>query len=115
MKPLNWDALTSAKADEAFADDAWLTFYLCGDPDYHGAMKPELVDLGARNLDGAEGGFVYAKVPVRLDPVDIEQKIQIVRQLSARHGLDIAIIDLDSSDDIWISKCYFLWNEGPLE
>jgi hypothetical protein len=112
MEPLDWDALASAKEDAAFAEDAWLTFYVCGDPSCHDAMKPALVALGARNLEGAEGGFVYAKVPVTLDAKDIEQTVNEVRHLAAKFGLEIDAIDLDSSDDIYKTKAYFLWNAG---
>lgn len=114
MEQLDWDALASARADAAFADDAWLTFYLRGDPSRHDAMKPALVAIGARNLEGAEGGFVYAKVPVTLDAQGIEQTVDEVRQLAAKCGLEIDIIDLDSSDDIQKTKVYFLWNAGSV-
>lgn len=112
MKPLDWDALASAKADAAYAENAWLTFYLRGDPSRHHSMKPALIALGARNLEGAESGFVYAKVPVTLDAKEVEQTVNEVRHLAADCGLEIDIIDVDSSDDIQKTKVYYLWNAG---
>jgi hypothetical protein len=112
MKPLDLDAVAKAKVDDAFAEDAWLTFYLFGDPWRHDALKPALVALGARNLVGAEGGMVYAKVPVTLDAKDIEQTVDEVRHLASGVGLDIHIIDLDSGDNVERSKFYSLWNAG---
>lgn len=112
MKPLDSDAVAKAKADAAFAEQAWLTFYLFGDPWRHHALKPALVALGARNLDGAEGGMVYAKVPVTLEARDIEQKVDEVRHLASAVGLEIHIIDVDSSEDVERTTFYSLWNAG---
>lgn len=112
MRPLDFDALAKAKADAAFSQQAWLTFYLFGEPWRHDELKPTLVALGARNLDGAEGGMVYAKVPMMLDFNDIEQTVQEVRQLASRVGLEIHIIDLDSTDDVVRATFYSLWNAG---
>lgn len=75
-------------------------------------MKPALVALGARNLEGAEGGFDYAKVPVTLDANEVEQTVNNVRHLAAKCGLEIDTIDLDSSDDIQKTKVYSIWNAG---
>ncbi len=112
MKPLDADAVAKAKADAAFAEQAWLTFYLFGDPWRHHAMKPALVALGAQNLDGAEGGMVYAKVPVTLEVRDIAQKVDEVRLLASGIGLEIHIIDIDSSGDVERATFFSLWNAG---
>lgn len=112
MKPLDLDALAKAKADATFSEQAWLTFYLFGDPWRHDALKPTLGALGARNLGGAEGGTVYAKVPVTLDANDIEQTVDKVRHLASNVGLEIHIIDLDSSEDVERATFYSLWNAG---
>lgn len=112
MKPLDLDAVEHAKADAAFTEDAWLTFHLMGDPWRHDTMRASLVALGARSLEGSEGGFVYAKLPVTLTISDIQQTIDEVRHLAAEAGLEIHIIDLDSSDEIERTKFYSLWNAG---
>lgn len=75
-------------------------------------MRSLLEDLGARNLDGNEGGFVYAKVPVDLNVKDIERTIGAVRKIVSQAGIEIDIIDLDSSDDVEQSKFLSLWNAG---
>lgn len=101
--------LANARNDAAFGDDGWLTFYLVGALEQHQAMKPALIELGAVNLEGAEYGFVYAKVPVSLNAVEIEERIAQVRDLAGKANVKVDIIDLDASDVVERSKFYTLW------
>lgn len=102
-------ALADAQNDAAFGDECWLTFYLDGAPERHEAMKPALVELGAVNLEGAEIGFVYAKVPVSLNVVEVEKRIEQVRDLAQKAGVGIGVIDIDACIDVERSKFYTLW------
>ena len=102
-------ALADAQNDAAFGDDGWLTFYLDGAPERHESMKPALIELGAVNLERAEIGFVYAKVPVSLNVVEVEKRIDQVRALAGKAGVEIGVIDLDASTDVERSKFYTLW------
>ena len=102
-------AIEGARSHPAFGDACWLTFYLFGNPDCHAAMKPGLLKLEAVNLGGAEGWFVYAKVPVSLDENEIETRISAVHQLADEADVDVEIIDLDSSSDVTQSKLFTLW------
>ena len=107
-----WDGFEAAKAHPNFADGAWLTFCLMGHPDNHRSAWPEFQKLGAVNLEGEEGGFVYAKFPVSLDRSRIEQVVEKVWKLSSDADLDCSIIDLDASTDVERSKFFTLWTAG---
>ena len=109
-KQIDWTIVADAKSHDAFENAAWLTFYLFGDPSLHEKMRPSLERLGARNLEGSEGGSVYAKVPVELCVEDIEQKIDTVRTLAFEAGVEVDIIDLDSSSEVEQSTFFILWN-----
>ena len=111
-KRIDWTAVEDAKSHDAFENAAWLTFYLFGDPPLHQKMRPALERLGARNLEGSEGGAVYAKVPVELCVEDIEEKIDTVRAMASEAGVEVDIIDLDSSSEVEHSKFFTLWNAG---
>ena len=76
-------------------------------------MKAGLVALNAINLSGAEYGFVYAKVPVRLCQVEIERLIKQVFGLATEAGIEIAGVDLDASTDVAQSKFYTIWQAPP--
>lgn len=101
-------AIARAKADDAFGDSGWLTFYLRGDPEQHKKMESGLVALGAVNLGGKEGGFVYAKLPVFVSEESIEAKISDVRKIAIDANIEIDIIDLDASSNVKKSKFYTL-------
>ena len=104
-----WDGLKAAKAHPDFSDGGWLTFYLMGHPDNHRATWPEFQKLGAVNLEGEEGGFVYAKFPVSLEQSKIEEIVERVWAISSEADLDCSIIDLDASTDVKHSKFFTLW------
>ena len=98
-----------AVADDRFGSNAWLTFYLFGDPEALRAMKPGLIAMDAVNLEGEEGGCLYAKVPVHLEKAEIEETVTNVRSLGSEHNVRIDIVDLDSSADVGSSKFFTLW------
>lgn len=89
------EIIQEALADSRFEPSVWLTFYLFGDPAALKAMKPELIEMDAVNLDGEEGGCLYAKIPVQLDRNVIEKTINAVRSLGRENDVRIDIIDLD--------------------
>ena len=103
------EIIQEALADGRFEPSVWLTFYLFGDPAALKAMKPELIEMDAANLDGDEGGCLYAKVPVQLDRKVIEKTINAVRSLGLENDVRIDIIDLDSSPSVGSSTFITLW------
>lgn len=98
-----------ALADNRFGSNAWLTFYLFGDPEALRAMKPGLIAMDAVNLDGEEGGCLYAKAPVQLERTEIERTVTNVRSLGSEHDVRVDIVDLDSSNEVASSKFFTLW------
>ena len=102
-------AIQLALADDRFGSNAWLTFYLFGNPEALRAMKPGLIAMNAVNLDGEECGCLYAKVPVQLERTEIERTVTNVRSLRREHDISIDIVDLDSSTDVGSSKFFTLW------
>ena len=105
-------AIAKAKSDPEFEETGWITFYLTGDPESHEKMKPSLMAMGAVNLDGAEGGTVYAKLPVSIDELSITRCVSKTGVLAAQFGIQIDLVDLDSSKDVKTSKFYTLWTSG---
>jgi hypothetical protein len=106
---IDQSAIEMARNDPASEHNAWLTFYLMGSPLRHASMEPGLKAVNAVNLGGAEGGFVYAKVPVSMNAAEIEERISYVRKLADDAEVAIELIDLDSSEDIAQTKTYTLW------
>ncbi len=102
-------AIAHALEDPAFGLNVWLTFYLAGDPSQHAVMKRGLEAFGAVNLGRAEGGFVYAKLPVRLEECEIAQRVAQVRDLAEKSQIRIDIIDLDATSDAKEAEFYTLW------
>jgi hypothetical protein len=103
--------LHNAASSPEFADDAWLTFYLCGEQSSLESLAGDLAALGARNLDGAEGGFIYAKMPVRLNADDVLRVATEIDALAERRRVIVDHIDLDSSPEIGGSKFFCLSGE----
>jgi hypothetical protein len=102
------EALSKAASSPEFGSDAWLTFYLCGDPSNLTSLADELAALGGRNLEGAEEGFLYAKLPVRLDAADIQRAAGETSALAEQHKVIVDHIDLDSSPAVGSSKFFSL-------
>ena len=108
----DWSALESALSNVDFGSKAWLTFYLNADPARLHLICKDLSELDAVNLEGSEGGFVYAKIPVELTKKKIANAIASVRQLAGNYKVDIDLIDLDSSSGVGISTFYTLWKNN---
>jgi len=106
---LDQHAFERAKANPAFEDRCWLTFYLVGSTQAHSAMKPGLQELEGENLTGGEYGWIYAKVPVNLEFDHIGDRVARVRTLCFETGVILDLIDLDSSSDVKASKFFTLW------
>lgn len=98
-----------AQAHSDFSDNAWLTFYLAGQSTDLEALNAELRELDTKNLDGSEGGFVYAKVPVQLIEKAIIKQVEQVRKQAESHKIAIHIVDLDPTDEMHSKKFYTLW------
>ena len=75
------------------------------------ALALDLSSMSAENLDGAEGGFIYAKVPVVVDAHNVETVAQNVAALAKQHGVEVAHIDLDSSADSAVSRFFCVTGE----
>ena len=102
-------ALGKAASSPDFGKNAWLTFYLCDQPDKLESLAIELAERGGVNLDGVEGGFLYAKMPVQLDAHDIERVASETSALARKHSIEVDLIDLDSSADVTKSKFFTLY------
>lgn len=102
-------ALKKARADDRFGENVWLTVYFDGEPAAHRAIKPQLERLAATNLCGGEYGFVFAKLPTKLEKSAIIELVAQVLALVSENGVSTSIIDLDSSDDVEKSKFYTIW------
>jgi hypothetical protein len=99
-------AIDQAFASPEFGSAAWLTFYLMGDEADLRALASRLSELGAENLDGAEGGFVYAKLPVEVDARNVQAAADQIGGLAEEHNVVVDHIDLDSSADVTASKFF---------
>jgi hypothetical protein len=87
----------------------WLTFYLSAEPARLGPLADDLAKIGGSNLDGAEGAFLYAKMPVRLDAADIQRVAADVSAMAATHQVDLDLIDLDSSPEVSRARFFTLY------
>lgn len=80
--------------------DWWLTFYLTAPAERLETLAARLAPLGAVNLDGAEGGFLYPKLPVSSEPNDVVRLISQIRELSYAEGVEALSVDIDTSPDV---------------
>ena len=94
------NAVDQAAASPQFGTAAWLTFYLSGSERDLTELAADLSELGAENLSGAEGGFIYAKVPVEIKSLSIEAVAGQVSRLAEQHNVLVDHIDLDSSTEV---------------
>ena len=93
---LDLQALEQAIASGRFAQSAYLTFCLSGGREQLEATVGDLTPLGGLNLEGAETGFVNAKLPTRTVLAAIAACIGEVEMIAKRNNVVIAGIDLDS-------------------
>jgi len=82
----------------------WLTFYLTADPASLNMMAQRLADYDAENLDDADGGFLYPKIPVPNDPQRIMTMISEIEQISVSCSVTIIQVDADTSADVTLSR-----------
>ena len=82
------------------SSDWWLTFYLTAPQERLERIAAHLRSLGAVNLDDAEGGFLYPKLPVRNDPSDIASLVSQVRTLAVAEEVETLSVDVDTSPDV---------------
>jgi hypothetical protein len=80
--------------------ELWLTFYVTADPPALNLLPGVLTDLGAVNLEGADSGFLYPKLPVKNDPTAIAMLVDQVLDLAAKCEVQVLSIDVDTSSDI---------------
>lgn len=105
------EALKKAENADEFEDNAWLTFYLEGETGRLESLAGDLAQLGAQNLDGTEGGFLYAKLPTKLLADEIESTVSKVHALAVQHAINVGLIDLDSSQDVQSSTFFTVYQE----
>ena len=78
----------------------WLTFYLTAAPECLERVAMGLRTLGAVNLYGAEGGFLYPKVAVPAEPDSIVSLVAQVRELAQAEGVETLSVDVDTTSDV---------------
>ena len=81
-------------------EDWWLTFYLSASLVRLERMVPQLRSLGAVNLDGAEVGFLYPKLPVQSEPNAVAELVSNVRALADAHEVQVLSVDVDTTPDV---------------
>jgi len=98
--------LSKVEARSEFVGDrVWLTFYLSGPPERLAQLAVALRDRGCVNLDGGEGGFIYAKVEAERSLAVIVEAAEATDMLCVEHGIDIDLITADTSPDL--EQCQF--------
>ena len=80
--------------------DWWLTFYLTAPQERLERMVPHLRSLGGVNLDGAEGGFLYPKLPVNAEPSAVALLVSQVRDLADAEEVETLAVDVDTLPDV---------------
>jgi hypothetical protein len=106
------DVIAEAARLPEFGGNAWLTFYLTGSHSNLESMATALKESGASNLDGAQAGFLYAKLPTKLELSELKRNVRNVRSLADQCGVNIDLIDLDSSSDVERSKFITLFKSA---
>jgi hypothetical protein len=91
---------SDARQRSEFAVPAgWLTYYLDAIPEVLQLAVANLSEAGLSNLDGAEGGFLYAKQPTAFDESALISNIESIASLCDDLGVKVSHIDLDTSPD----------------
>ena len=80
--------------------DWWLTFYLTAPQERLESIAHHLRSLGGVNLDDAEGGFLYPKLPVHADPSAVAHMVSQVRELADAASVETLSVDVDTVPDV---------------
>ena len=80
--------------------ELWLTFYLTAAPVRLNELAHLLAGLGAVNLDDAEGGFLYPKLPVANDPSAMLLGVNQVLEFASASKVEVLGVDVDTSSNI---------------
>jgi hypothetical protein len=114
-RPVSFDEQVRANLPEVqnsaeFSDDQlWLTFYLSGSPERLQEVSEALDSGGWVNVDGWEVAFLYPKVQVEKSVEAILNVAEAAQELCARHGVEILIMDADTSPDVERSRFVTLY------
>lgn len=79
--------------------ELWLTFYLAAPSNLLAAFAEKLVEFQAVNLNDAEGGFLYPKLPVLNSASQISEVIEQVRSMAVQHNVEVLAVDADTTTD----------------
>jgi len=93
--------VTAILALPEFSDSEWwLTFYLTAPQERLERIVPHLLALGAVNLNDAEGGFLYPKLPVWGEPSAVAHAVSQVRALADAEEVETLSVDVDTVPDV---------------
>ena len=88
------------EGDPVFGESCWLTCYIGGEPHALRKVAATLEKQGACNLDGFDGGFIYAKVPIATNAASAIECAERVADLCAGFGVILTAIDADTSPEV---------------
>jgi hypothetical protein len=87
----------------------WLTLCITGTEAALVAVANVLASQGGENLDGADTGFLNAKLRVASDTDQIIAMIERVDALATAAGAELVTVDADSSERVEESAFEQLW------
>ena len=87
----------------------WLTFYLCGAPENLQRLSATLDARGWTNVQGGEGGSLYPKIQVEKSVAAIVDAAKATQDLCTPLGVEIELIDADTSPDVQQSQFEILY------
>jgi hypothetical protein len=95
------ERVAAIRATPEFSECAWwLTFYLNAEQGPLERLATRLSELGAVNLDGAEGGFLYPELPVQSEPDAVIEMVTKIRALADDERVEVLSVDVDTSVDV---------------
>jgi len=87
----------------------WLTFYLSGAAENLQQLSATLDARGWANVQGGEGGFLYPKIQVEKSVPAIVEVAKATQDLCTPLGVNIDLIDADTSPDVQQSQFEILY------
>jgi len=87
----------------------WLTFCIAGPTIALERIVTALAEEAGVNLEGAESGFLNAKLRTPAEPEQIVDAVLRVHRLASASGATLVAVDADSSADVEVSTCFALW------